>query len=79
MSGHKVPILCSCCANVILGRSGLRGTTHRNPEIGCELFVSVHSISLDGEEGKVLLDYSKNIVTKETMKLLFNLVHLIVL
>lgn len=31
------------------------------------------SISLEGKEGNILLDYSKNIITKETMKLLFNL------
>ena len=35
---------------------------------------SVSSITLKGDEGEILLDYSKNIVTKETMKLLFNLV-----
>lgn len=32
------------------------------------------SITLEGEDGTILLDYSKNIITKETMKLLFNLV-----
>jgi len=32
------------------------------------------SIKLNGEEGDVLLDYSKNIITERTMKLLFDLV-----
>ena len=32
------------------------------------------SISISGEDGNILLDYSKNIITKETMNLLFNLV-----
>ncbi|KAK3711515.1 hypothetical protein QZH41_016429 [Actinostola sp. cb2023] len=32
------------------------------------------SIQLDSPDGKILLDYSKNIITEETMKLLFDLV-----
>ena len=36
--------------------------------------VNVHSVTLAGAEGEVLLDYSKNIVTENTMKLLFDLV-----
>lgn len=39
----------------------------------CEVFLS-SSISLDGAEGEILLDYSKNIITKKTMELLFSLV-----
>ena len=34
------------------------------------------SIKLGGDEGKMLLDYSKNIITEKTMKLLFDLVSL---
>ena len=33
-----------------------------------------HSITLKGEDGDILLDYSKNIITENTMKLLFDLV-----
>ena len=31
-------------------------------------------VQLTGEDGDLLLDYSKNIVSEKTMKLLFNLV-----
>lgn len=34
------------------------------------------SITLKGEDGDILLDYSKNIITENTMKLLFDLVRL---
>ncbi len=33
-----------------------------------------YSVTFAGAEGPILLDYSKNIVTKDTMKLLFQLV-----
>lgn len=33
-----------------------------------------HSISLTGQDGNILLDYSKNIITEKTMQLLFKLV-----
>ncbi len=41
------------------------------------LRMSVHhtlSIKLTGKDGDLLLDYSKNIITEDTLKLLFDLV-----
>ncbi len=37
-------------------------------------FLFFYSITFEGEDGNIFLDYSKNIVTKDTMKLLFALV-----
>ena len=39
----------------------------------CDVLLSC-SVAFKGAEGPILLDYSKNIITKETMKLLFQLV-----
>ena len=36
--------------------------------------VSHYSITLPSEDGEVLVDYSKDVITSDTMKLLFNLV-----
>ena len=38
------------------------------------LAVSSYSTSISTEEGDVLIDYSKNLITEDTMKMLFNLV-----
>ena len=58
-------------------RAGGAGCHYWLHEKGWRCWMSllvVCSISLEGEDGTILLDYSKNIITKETMKLLFNLV-----
>lgn len=42
-------------------------------------YTCVYSIKLNGEDGDVLLDYSKNIITERTMKLLFDLVRMMII
>lgn len=40
----------------------------------CIMYMYSLSISLTGEDGGILLDYSKNVITEKTMQLLFKLV-----
>ena len=38
------------------------------------IFIIILSAQIDTKDGTILVDYSKNIITDETMKLLMNLV-----
>lgn len=40
----------------------------------CCYYLPPSSVSLKGQDGDILLDYSKNIVSEKTMQLLFKLV-----
>lgn len=45
----------------------------------CQLYTCIHtiicfSVTLSGEDGDLLFDYSKNIITDQTLALLFKLV-----
>ena len=42
-------------------------------------YTCCYSIKLNGEDGEILLDYSKNVITERTMKLLFDLVRIIII